>query len=247
VAQSLVDGLGNSRAFASLPYPGDLAITGPGLLAGLTGLPSPPSYPLYVSSSYPTMEESTMAQPGYELVAKSHESASESSATSGGSSGDSAVMFVQGKTSALRDTSTGEVIAEATTRADIVNIGGVLKILSGAAHAKVVRSATGELKRESDLVIKGISIADQAVGFGSAGFLMPGSAQPIPDDSPLAQALSQAGITVKYLKPIEHENGVVSPGFVITQQFQFPGGGPNMIFTYVFGRASAYASVGSGV
>ena len=31
VSQSVIDGLGNSRAFASLPYPGDLAITGPGL------------------------------------------------------------------------------------------------------------------------------------------------------------------------------------------------------------------------
>src|ERR1041384_2164151 len=51
VSQSVIDGLGNSRAFASLPYPGDLAISGPGLLAGLTGLPSPPPYPFYVQSS----------------------------------------------------------------------------------------------------------------------------------------------------------------------------------------------------
>src|SRR5437879_2401595 len=38
VAQAIIDGLGNSRSFAALPYPGDLAISGPGLLAGLTGL-----------------------------------------------------------------------------------------------------------------------------------------------------------------------------------------------------------------
>jgi hypothetical protein len=49
ISQSVIDGLGNSQAFASLPYPGDLAISGPGLLAGLTGLPSPPPYPFYVS------------------------------------------------------------------------------------------------------------------------------------------------------------------------------------------------------
>src|SRR5262245_28244533 len=61
VSQSVIDGLGNSRGFAALPYPGDLAITGPGLVAGLTGLPSPPPYPFYVSSSHPTAPEAKVA------------------------------------------------------------------------------------------------------------------------------------------------------------------------------------------
>ncbi len=74
VSQSVIDGLGNSRAFASLPYPGDLAITGPGLVAGLTGLPSPPPYPFYVSSSHPTTPEGKVEQPGYALNANSTES-----------------------------------------------------------------------------------------------------------------------------------------------------------------------------
>src|SRR5438067_9745680 len=87
VSQSVIDGLGNSRAFASLPYPGDLAISGPGLLAGLTGLPSPPPYPFYVASSHPTTPEAKLAQPGYSLLAKSTEASSEGSTMTGGGSG----------------------------------------------------------------------------------------------------------------------------------------------------------------
>src|SRR5438445_3161714 len=98
VSQSVIDGLGNSRAFASLPYPGDLAISGPGLLAGLTGLPSPPPYPFYVSSSHPTTPESKLAQPGYGLAAKSAESSSEGSTMTGGGSGSGASASAIGST-----------------------------------------------------------------------------------------------------------------------------------------------------
>src|SRR5438445_6738615 len=45
-AQASLDSLGSSKAFASYPYPGDILIAVPGLLAGLTGLPAPPGYPL---------------------------------------------------------------------------------------------------------------------------------------------------------------------------------------------------------
>ena len=98
VSQSVIDGLGNSRAFASLPYPGDLAISGPGLLAGLTGLPSPPPYPFYVSSSHPTTPEAKLAQPGYSLLAKSTEASSEGSTMTGGGSGSGASASAIGST-----------------------------------------------------------------------------------------------------------------------------------------------------
>jgi hypothetical protein len=63
VASSVLDGLGNSQSFASLAYPSDNAISGPGLVAGLTGLPSPPPYPFYVNSSYPTQERRSTPAP----------------------------------------------------------------------------------------------------------------------------------------------------------------------------------------
>ena len=241
VAQAVLDGLGNSQAFASSPYPGDLFLTGPGLVAGLTGLPSPPAYPFYVNSSYPTTEEAKVEQPGYQLQAQSHESHSQSSASSGGGSGDSAVMLVKTTASALHDEAIGAVVADAAVKADLINIGGVLKIVSGEAKATATRTAAGELQRQSSLVLSGVSIGGQGVGFTDQGFVTGPNNTPLPDDGPLAGALKQAGISVRYLKGVQTENGVISPGFVITQELQFPGG-PKMIFSYVFGRARASAS-----
>jgi len=242
VAQSLLDGLGNSQSFASLPYPSDNAISGPGLIAGLTGLPSPPTYPFYVNSSYPTQEKATFAQPGINLEATSSDLATEGTATSGGGGNGSSVFAVTAHTTSTKDDATGAVIAEAVTTADMINIGGTLKIVSGTVSAKVSRTAGGDPVRESSFHLDGVNISGTAVGFNDKGFVFAGSGAPIPPDNPLMQALRQAGIDVRYLASVNDDNGVTSPGLVITQHLQFPGS-PNMIFTYVLGRAAAHATV----
>jgi hypothetical protein len=241
VAQSVLDGLGNSQSFASLPYPSDNAISGPGLVAGLTGLPSPPTYPFYVNSSYPTQEKATFTQPGLNLEATSSDLGTEGIATSGGGGNGSSVFAVSAHTSSKRDDATGAVIAEAVTTADMIDIGGVLKIAAGAVTAKVTRSAGGDPVRESSFHLDGVNISGTAVGFNDKGFVFAGSGAPIPSDNPLMQALRQAGIDVRYLAAADDDNGVISPGLVITQHAQFPGS-PNLILTYVLGRASAHAT-----
>ena len=242
VAQSVLDGLGNSQSFASLPYPSDNAISGPGLIAGLTGLPSPPAYPFYVTSSYPTQEKASFSQPGLDLQANSSEFATDGTAVSGGSSGDSAIFMTSAHTASSRDVAAGTVTAEAVTKADMINIGGVLKIASGFVSAKVTRSAGGDAVRESSLRIDGVSIGGQPVGFNEKGFVLASNGTPIPPENPLMDALRQAGIDVRYLAGTEDENGVTAPGLVITHKVQFPGS-PVMIFTYTLGRASAHATV----
>jgi hypothetical protein len=246
VSQSVIDGLGNSRAFASLPYPGDLAITGPGLVAGLTGLPSPPPYPFYVSSSHPTTPEGKMAQPGYELHANSAESSSKASTMTGGGQGDGQTGSSIGKTITVADTSrdagTGAVTAVATGTADVINIGGVLRIGQVDAKAKVSRTPGADPTREANFVINGVSIAGQAVGFSDKGFTFAGTNVPIPAGNPLTEALKQAKISVQYLARVDNPDGVVSPGLVIKQEQATPGG-PTMVFRYVFGQMSASATV----
>ena len=242
VAQSVLDGLGNSQSFASLPYPSDNAISGPGLVAGLTGLPSPPTYPFYVSSSYPTQEKAEFIQPGIDLKANSGEASTDGTAMSGGGQGESAVFKVIAHTASTRDAAAGTVTAEAVTKADIINIGGVLKIASGVVSAKVTRSSAGEAVKESSFNLDGVSIGGTPVGFNDKGFVLAGSGAPIPPDNPLMEALRQGGIDVRYLAATSDENGVTSPGVVITQKVQFPGS-PVLIFTYTLGRASARATV----
>jgi hypothetical protein len=246
VSQSVIDGLGNSRAFASLPYPGDLAISGPGLLAGLTGLPSPPPYPFYVVSSHPTTPEAKVAQPGYELIATSTESSSQGSTMTGGAQGSgssaSAIGSTMTKAVTSRDAASGVVTAEATGTADVINIGGVLRIGQVDAKAKVTRGPGTEPTREASFVINGMMIAGQTVGFSEKGFTFGGTNTPIPQGNPLTEALKQAKITVQYLTRIDNPDGVVSPGLVIRQEQATPGG-PTMVIRYVFGQMAASATV----
>jgi hypothetical protein len=240
VAQSILDGLGNSQSFASLPYPSDNAISGPGLVAGLTGLPSPPPYPFYGNSSYPTQEKAEFAGPGDHLLATSSDSTTEGTATSGSGGGGSSIGATQSHTLSKRDGDT--VSAEAAVTADMVNIGGTLKILSGAVTAKMSRTAGADPITASSFHLDGVSIAGQAVGFNDKGFVFAGSGAPIPADNPLMQALRQGGIDVRYLAGSSDGDTIVSPGLVITQKAQFPGS-PVMVFTYVLGRARAHVSV----
>jgi hypothetical protein len=242
ISQAAIDGLGNSRAFASLPYPGDLAISGPGLVAGLVGLPSPPSYPFYVSSSYPTNPEEKLAQPGYELAARSTESSAEGSTTTGGGSSDSAVASTVTKAVTSREATSGMVSAEATGSVDIINVGGVLRIGQVEARAKVTRVPGGEPTREASFVVNGMTIAGQTVGISDKGFTFAGTHTPIPRENPLLAVLAQSKITVQSLSRVDNPDGVVSPGLVIRQEQATPGG-PTMVIHYVIGRMAASATV----
>src|SRR5438270_912263 len=83
-----------------------------------------------------------------------------------------------------RADATGNIIAEAVTTADMINIGGTLKILSGTVSAKVSRTAGGDPVRESSFHLDGVNIGGQAVGFNDKGFVFAGSGAPIPPDNP---------------------------------------------------------------
>jgi hypothetical protein len=242
VSQALIDGLGNSRAFASLPYPGDLAISGPGLVAGLAGLPSPPPYPFYVSSSHPTAPEAMLSQPGYGLAARSAESSSEGSTMTGAGSSDAAVASTVTRAVTSRDAVSGVVTAEATGTADIINIGGVLRIGQVDARAKVTRAPGGEPTREASFAVNGMTIAGQTVGFSEKGFTLAGTNTPIPQENPLLAVLAQAKITVQSLSRVDNPDGVVSPGLVIRQEQATPGG-PTMVIHYVIGQMAVSATV----
>ena len=243
VAQSTVDGLGNSKAFASNPYPGELAISGPGTVAGLTGLPNPGNYPLYAASSYPTTPEAHFSQPNYDLSAKSAEQSSDAVASAGGSAADSSVGAVKATATSRRAADSGTVSAEAISTADAVNLaGGALRIGAIRATAKVSRRTNAAPARSSSLSVDGVSVAGQSVGFNDKGLAIAGTSTPIPDNSPIAQVLAGADISVRYLKGIADPDGVVSPGLMITQRQQVPQG-PMLIVTYVFGRAVAHASL----
>ena len=74
-AQAALNSLGESRAFASFPYPGDTAVAAPGLLRGAGNIPAP-AYPLYVASDNPAVPRQEAGDGPYALRAESTDSAS---------------------------------------------------------------------------------------------------------------------------------------------------------------------------
>jgi hypothetical protein len=246
VAQASIDSLGRSAAFASDPYPGETFIAGPGTLSGVTGLPNPGNYPFYVSTSYPAKPESNFEQPGYLLKAKSEELRSTSSARHGGAQGDSEVFFAEAASTVDYTPATGAVQAQSRAVARQIDIGGVLKIGSMDTSAKVSQVPGQEAVRESTFRVDFVSVAGQAVGLSAKGLTLAGSNAPLPDGSPMAQALKSANITVQYLQAANQPGEVTSPGLLITQRFPVPQG-PEMISTLVLGRAVARVAIGDAV
>ena len=236
-AQAAVSSLGGSSALAAQPYPGELAIIGPGLGASLIGAPQPPAYPFVAASRYPSApEQSAEPNPGYSLVARSTESASEASARSGSASEASKRFLTQATATVKADPE--QVVAEASNRVEALTL-GPLSIASAVSSARVVGKPNGDPERASSLVVNGVTIAGQAVGFTDAGFVTPGGATPLPSSDPLLKALSSAGVAVTYLKPETTPTGVVAPGLQIVTTQAVPGRTATISLT--LGRASANA------
>ena len=238
-AQAAVSSLGGSSALAAQPYPGELAIIGPGLGASLIGAPQPPAYPFVAASRYPSApEQSVEPNPGYSLVARSTESTSEASARSGAANEASKVLLTQATATVKADPD--QVVAEASNQVEALTV-GPLSIASAASSARVVGKPNGDPERQSSLAVNGITITGQAVGFTDAGFVTPGGATPLPSSDPLLKALSSAGVAVSYLKSETTPTGVVAPGLQIVTTQAVPGVGRTATISLTLGRASANA------
>jgi hypothetical protein len=238
-AQAAVSSLGGSSALAAQPYPGELAIIGPGLGASLIGAPQPPAYPFVAASRHPSApEQAVEPNPGYSLVARSTESTSEASARSGAANETSNVFLTQATATVKADPE--QVVAEAANHVEALTV-GPLSIASAASSARVVGKPNGDPERASSLVVNGVTIAGQSVGFTDAGFVTPGGATPLPSSDPLLKALSSAGVAVSYLKPETTPTGVVAPGLQIVTTQSVPGAGRTATISLTLGRAQANA------
>ena len=237
VAEAVTDELDN-HGFASLPYPGDNGIGGPSTVAGVAGLPSPPSYPFYAASSYPTQPDASWGQDGWRLQAKSDDSSTTALAQSGYASSQAAFLASSATARSRRDAGTGAVEAEAGSRVDGFRIGDALSIARVVSSARSSRLPGGEAVRSSSFSFDGLSIGGHAVGFGPAGFVLADQKTPLPDSSPLLGALRSQGITMTYIAPVNAPDGVTSAGLSITQTAKLPTG-HLMRITYTLGRSLA--------
>lgn len=242
VAEVGLDLLGNSTGFASMPYPGALAVSAPGLASGTAGAPVP-DYPLYVSSRFPNTPTATTDAPGYRLHAESTADSSVASAASGSQESDNAIGSSVASAETHRDES-GVIHVQSKAEVQSVNIAGVLLIGQLSATAEV-RQAPGEsVQRSSHMSIGDVAVAGIHVGVTDQGLSLPGGNVPLPAASPVTDVLNEAHITIRYLAPIEDRDGIVSAGVEVSFPIPLPNASASTAIL-VFGRAAAHGGSGA--
>ena len=233
IAQSTLDSLGTSNAYASTPYPGETVVGAPPLLAGLSPV-APPDYPFYASSTYPTTPHGHASGGAISLDATSAAAASQSTATDG---------LNRTRSSVSSDASSGEVVAEAASHVGEVDLGAGFRLSDLSSTVKVVRDSTGSVRRESELSIGRLVVLGQSFRITRDGVELIGQQVPLgvaPDEvlRSLLEQLASQGVAVKFLDAAKTDTGMTSGAVQVTYDGSVPTYGKGRI-AYTFGRATA--------
>lgn len=232
-AQSMLDAVGNSDAYAAYPYPGEVAAS--------------KSPPFIAHSSSPTQPDAKADAWGvYTLVAHSEPEASSATAHGGIKNGDQTAGRSEAASSVAHDADHVSVVAEAHATAEALNFGEVLRIGRVYSQAQVTAIAGEQPEPVSKLEVADMTVAGQRVVLTPAGLSLPGSTVPLDQGSPVLKVLADNDLDVRYLAPELEPGSVVSAGVAITAKRDVPGVG-KAIVTYTLGRSSAAARIeGSG-
>ena len=241
-AQAAVSDIEGNRGFASVPYPGELAIAGPGLFAVATGQQFPGHYPFYVASAHPTTPTSAFDGPGLSMKADSDATSASAAARFGpNDEGDGGGARSTARVAREAD----GITSEATGVANAVKVGPV-EILGFTSTAKVRRGASGEPERATSMQFSAMKVAETAVAVRDGQFVVAGTTVPLDGFAPVQKALADAGVSVEMVHATETDDGVVSPGIQITRQQPAEAAGTTMIVRWTLGRTLAAAKVEAG-
>jgi hypothetical protein len=251
VAQAVVDSAGGAQSFASLPYPGETVLAGPGLFATATGISPPSEVPAYVSARHPTNPEAASADPtgSYALSAR---------AVAGRADGDAVAGPVAGhaRPSGARSVARSEVDAAGRLRVEarstmsgLVFGDGTLRIAALAADALATQEPGGETVTSSRLHLDGATVNGVGVAFGPSGLSLVGNPVPLPPTEArrsVDEALDRAGLRVEVIRGAPVPGGVQSDAIEITSTSPSPAPGvPASTMTFRFGGAVAAISSGA--
>jgi len=241
-AQAAVSDVEGNRGYASVPYPGELAIAGPGLFAIATGQQFPGHYPFYVASAYPTTPKNEYDVPGLRMETQSDAGSSSARARLGASDDapDGALS-----TAKVVHGADGGVTSEATGAADLLKVGPV-EVFGFRSKASVSRAPGGEPQRSSSMEFSALKIADTAVAVRDGQFVVAGTTVPLDGFAPAQKALADAGVTVEMVQATKTDDGVVSPGIQITRKQPAAAAGTTMVVRYTLGRSLAAAKADQG-
>ena len=253
VAQANVDTTGKATGFGSLPYPGENAVTAPGLLTFATGVPVP-GYPFYARADYPVTPASEVKDPGgtYTLRAAADQGKASGAATFAFGGADSPVTRSSADSNGILDGSGKLTMTAVGVTQGLSFANGALKI-SSVTSKSVTTYEPGAAKpaTKTDLLIEGAKVGDQPVTIDRDGVHPSGQTVPVPvgtgSDS-VNQALAQAGITVKAIAGNDVEGGQAGDVLEIRSKHTIPvEGNPKGTFIYRIGGASTFILFGSAV
>ena len=245
LSQSLVDPF-RAEAFAALPYPGDVAIAGPGLFQAVTGVASPGGYPFYVTASYPTSPDQELKDPSglYGLSAKSGAGTSTGVARFSGQGGQGQQSATGGSQAmASTVTESGVVTATAQTVNEGVNLGeGALRIAAVRSESATTYNGHGEPQTKTELIIEGGSAGGFSFAFGPQGLVIGQGGTPVPASSGLEQlnaTLAPAGIHLGLAGVKQLAGGASANALEVSFHGKSPVPGiPDGIVTLRFGAAT---------
>ncbi|MGH9034155.1 MAG: hypothetical protein ACRD0O_00195, partial [Acidimicrobiia bacterium] len=237
--------------FASLPYPGENAVTATGLLSFLSGAPVP-NYPFYARADHPVQPSQEVKDPSgtYAMVATADQGKAAGSADFLFGGPEAPVSGSSADASGVLDASGVKVEAVSVNQA--LSVGdGMLKIGSVTSRSVTTYAAGAtEPETQTELVIQGARVGDQAVTIGPDGVHPGDQTVPVPIGSgadSMNEALAQAGITVKTIRASDIEGGAAGDALEITVKHPIPGA-ENVQGTLVYqlGGATSYVAFGEG-
>ena len=251
VAQANVDTTGKATGFGSLPYPGENAVTAPGLLTFATGVPVP-GYPFYARADYPVTPSSEVKDPSGAYALRA-------AADQGKASGSASFLVGGADNPVSRSSSDATGVLDASGKLTMTAVGvteglslanGTLKI-SSVTSKSVTTYEPGAAKpvTRTELVVQGAKVGDQPVTIDRNGVHPSGQTVPVPigtgSDS-INQALSQAGITVKTIAGNDVEGGGAGDVLEVTSKHTIPvEGNPKGTFIYRIGGTSTFILFGA--
>lgn len=243
VAQASL-GSGLARSAASLPFPGDLVIAGPGLFYLATGVTLPGAYPFYVSAEHPGSPESALGDPSgqYQLSAKANGNSAAGLAKAVFGPPDSGSGGARAATSIVVEPD-GSATASAESVSEGLSLGGGALKIAAVRSTSVTRLAAGATNAvtERKLAIEGATVSGQAVTIDAAGVHAGGGSAPVPFGAGAEQistALAQAGLSVRVA---EETDGAGNSAQVLEVRDRHPlpfAGNPQGTFTWRIGRAA---------
>ncbi len=238
VAQANVDTTGKATGFGSLPYPGENAVTAPGLLTFATGVPVP-GYPFYARADYPVTPTSEVKDPSGTYALRA-------AADQGKASGSASFLFGGADSPVTRSSADSTGVLDGSGKLTMTAIGvtqglsfanGALKI-SSVTSKSVTTYEPGAAKpvTKTQLLIEGAKVGDQPVIIDRDGVHPSGQTVPVPigtgSDS-INQALAQGGITVKTIAGNDVDGGQAGDVLEVTSKHTIPvEGNPKGTFIY---------------